>query len=105
LAITRRRAVLGLIGGFVLAMLLLAIVDREASYMTLYVVGAILLLLGSAAGIGGGGMAGQFLSRDENPAGAHRETMDNRAAGLAMNLVILLAGALLIGLGVVINLI
>jgi hypothetical protein len=103
LQITRRRAVLGVIGLFVLAMLGLALASREASYMTLYVVGAILLLLGSAAGMGGG-IAGPLISREANPARSYRKGMEERAEGLSLNLLILLAGALLIGLGVLINL-
>jgi hypothetical protein len=84
-------------------MTLLAIADREAAYMTLYLVGSILLLLGSAAGLGGGA-ASRLMGGEATPR-AHRQDMDQRAAGLSMNLLILLAGALLIGLGVVINLV
>jgi len=102
LQITRRRAVLGLIGLFVLAMLGLAFADREASYMTLYLVGSILLLLGSAAGLGGGA-TGRIIG-GESASRAYRADMEQRAESLSLNLLILLAGALLIGLGVLINL-
>jgi hypothetical protein len=84
-------------------MTLLAIADREAAYMTLYLVGSILLLLGSAAGLGGGAM-GRMIG-GESPSRAYRADMEQRAAWLSHNLLILLAGALLIGLGVVLNLI
>jgi hypothetical protein len=103
LQITRRRAVVGVVGFFVLAMLALAIADREASYMTLYLVGSILLLLGSAAGLGGGAM-GRMIG-GEPATRAYRADIEQRAASLSMNLLILLAGALLIGLGVLINLV
>jgi hypothetical protein len=103
LQITRRRWVLAVVGLFVLAMLGLAVADREASYMTLYLVGSILLLLGSAAGLGGGAM-GRMIG-GESPSRAYRNDIEQRAASLSMNLLILLAGALLIGLGVLINLV
>jgi hypothetical protein len=103
LRITRRRAVLGVLGFFILAMLGLALADRESAYMTLYVIGAILLLLGSAAGMGGG-FTGAMIGREGNPARAYREDMQDRAAGLSLNLLIMLGGALLIGLGVLLNL-
>jgi hypothetical protein len=86
----------------VAGMTLLAIADREAAYMTLYLVGSILLLLGSAAGLGGGA-AGRMIA-GESPSRAYREDMHERAAWLSHNLVILFAGALLVGIGVLLNL-
>jgi hypothetical protein len=83
-------------------MTLLAIVNREGAYMTLYLVGSILLLLGSAAGLGGGA-AGRIIG-GESPSRAYRKDMDERAAFLSHNLLILLAGAILIGIGVLLNL-
>jgi hypothetical protein len=81
----------------------LAIADREAAYMTLYLVGSILLLLGSAAGLGGGAM-GRIIG-GESPSRAYRQDVEDRAAWLSANLLILLAGAILIGIGVVLNLV
>jgi hypothetical protein len=78
----------------------LALVDREAAYMTLYLVGALLLLLGSAAGLGGGGVAGRAFGGGEE----HREDLAQRVAGLPQNMLLLLAGAILIGIGVLLNL-
>jgi hypothetical protein len=87
----------------VAGMTLLAIVNREGAYMTLYLVGSILLLLGSAAGLGGGAM-GRMIG-GESPSRAYRQDVEDRAAWLSHNLLILLAGAALIGIGVVLNLI
>jgi hypothetical protein len=84
-------------------MTLLAIVNREGAYMTLYLVGSILLLLGSAAGLGGGA-AGRIIG-GESATRAYRDDMNERAAFLSHNLLILFAGALLIGIGVVLNLV
>jgi hypothetical protein len=83
-------------------MTLLAVVDREAAYMTLYLVGSILLLLGSAAGLGGGA-AGRIIG-GEAPTSAYRHDMEQRAAWLSQNLLILFAGAILIGFGVLLDL-
>jgi hypothetical protein len=84
-------------------MTLLAIVDREAAYMTLYLVGSILLLLGSAAGLGGGAV-GRMIG-GESASSAYRQDVEERAAWLSHNLLILLAGAALIGIGTVLNLV
>jgi hypothetical protein len=84
-------------------MTLLAIADREAAYMTLYLVGSILLLLGSAAGLGGGAV-GRMIG-GESASRAYRQDVEDRAAWLSHNLLILLAGAILIGIGTVLNLV
>jgi hypothetical protein len=100
LRITRRRVLLLL---FVLGLGVLAVVDRKAAYVTLYVLGIILLVLGSAAGMTGG-VIGPLPGGEGDAAKAYRHTMEQRAAWLSHNLLFLLAGAILIGLAVLLQL-
>ena len=83
-------------------MALLAVVDRQAAYVTLYILGAIFLVLGSAAGLGGRA-AGPIAGGEADPARVHQE-MQQRMSSLSQNLLLLLAGAILIGFAVLLNL-
>jgi uncharacterized membrane protein HdeD (DUF308 family) len=90
--LTRRRVFLLVLALFAVGIGLLALVDRKPAYVILYVIGTILLLLGSAAGMGGGADA------------AYGDRMDQRLSGLSQNLLMLLAGAAFIGLAVLLQL-
>jgi hypothetical protein len=89
---TRRRVFLLVLALFAVGIGLLALVDRKPAYVILYVIGTILFLLGSAAGMGGGADA------------AYDDRMEQRMAGLSQNLLMLLAGAVFIGLAVLLQL-
>jgi hypothetical protein len=100
LRITRRRVLLLLL---VLGIGVLAIIDRKAAYVTLYALGIILLVLGSAAGMTGG-VTRPIPGGEGDAAKVYRDTMEQRAAWLTHNFLFLLAGAILIGLAVLLQL-
>lgn len=101
--ITRRRVFLSLLALSAVALAVLAVVDRKAAYVPLYVVGAILFLLGSASGFGGG-VTGPIPGGEADAAKVYRHGMEQRAAWLSTNLLLLLAGAICIGLAVLLQL-
>ena len=101
--LTRRRRFLSVLGVFAAGMAVLALVDRKAAYVILYAIGAILFLLGSAAGMGGG-VTGPILGGEADAARVYRRDMDQRMAWLSQNLLLLLAGAVFIALAVLLQL-
>jgi hypothetical protein len=88
---------------FVLGIAVLAILDRKTAYVTLYALGIILLVLGSAAGMTGG-VTRPIAGGEADAARVYRDDMEQRAAWLSQNLLLLLAGATLIGLAVLLQL-
>jgi hypothetical protein len=97
---TRRRVFLLVLVLFAVGIGLLALVDRKPAYVILYVIGTILLLLGSAAGMGGGATAlGQ-----SDPGTAFGDRMQQRMSGLSQNLLLILAGAVFIAFAVLLQL-
>jgi hypothetical protein len=103
LRITRRRAFPTALALFGAAVAVLAVIDRKAAYVTLYALGVILLLLGSAAGFGGG-VSGPVFGGEADATKVYRQDMQQRLAWLSQNLLLLLAGAILIGLAVLLQL-
>jgi hypothetical protein len=103
LRITRRRVFLLLLALFGAGIAVLAVVDRKAAYVTLYVVGIILFVFGSAAGMGGG-VTGPIPGGEVEAAGVYRRDMQQRMDWLSQNLLVLLTGAVLIGLAVLLQL-
>jgi hypothetical protein len=100
---TRRRRFFVVIAAFAAGVAVLAVLDRKAAYVTLYILGAILLVLGSAAGLSGG-VARPIAGGAADTARAYREDMQQRRASLSQNLLLLLAGAIVIGVAVLLNL-
>jgi hypothetical protein len=101
---TRRRLFLAFLAVCAVAMTVLAITDRKAAYMTLYGLGAILLVLGSAAGFGGGAAGALPGGHPSDFAKIARADMQQRMGWLSGSLLLLLAGVVLIGIGVLLNL-
>jgi hypothetical protein len=100
---SRRRAFFVALAVFAAGIALLAVVDRKAAYVTLYILGVILLVLGSAPGLGAG-VIRPIAGGEADAARAYRHDMHQRVASLSQNLLLLLAGAILIGLAVLLNL-
>jgi hypothetical protein len=101
---TRRRLFLAVLAVCAVAMTVLAIADRKAAYMTLYGLGAILLVLGSAAGFGGGAAGALPGGHPSDFATIARSDVQQRMGWLSGSLLLLLAGVVLIGIAVLLNL-
>jgi hypothetical protein len=98
----RQRAFL-VLALFAATLTVLAVVDRKAAYVILYVLGVILLLLGSAAGLAGG-VTGPVAGAEAEATKVHHSHMQQRVSSLSQNLLLLLAGAILIALAVLLQL-
>jgi hypothetical protein len=101
---TRRRLLLAVLAVCAVAITVLAVTDRKAAYMTLYGLGAILLVLGSAAGFGGGAAGALPGGHPSDFAKIARSDMQQRMGWLSGSLLLLLAGAVSIGIAVLLNL-
>jgi hypothetical protein len=88
---------------FAAGIAVLAEIDRKTAYVTLYIIGVILFVLGSAAGIGGG-VTGPVPGGEVDAVGVYRSHMQQRMGWLSQNLLLLLAGAVLIGLAILLQL-
>jgi hypothetical protein len=103
LRVNRRRFVLIVLGLFAVGVTALAIADRKAAYMTLYGAGALLLVLGSAAGFGGGAAGALPGGHSSEMAKVHRSDMRQRLGWASGSYLFLIAGVLMIALGFLLN--
>ena len=100
----RRRWLLGAGGILAAALLVTALVDRQLAAYALYGIGGVLLFIGGAGGMGGGGGPQVLPGLERDAARVFEMDMKQRLGWQSQNVILIAAGAVFIGLGVLLNL-